>query len=120
MTHHTLTERDLLSFTGTESLWRHPLVKTIAYTDGARHVANAGGAHWLLDEIVFAQTLPSVAAQPFQVWRLVVAEDRSASLTCEDGDGSVVHTQQIAWTDFPLAAVTFYLADRVILLPGEY
>jgi hypothetical protein len=30
-------------------------VRTILFTDGAKYVADNGGAYWLLDEIAFAQ-----------------------------------------------------------------
>jgi hypothetical protein len=47
----TLTKADLRQFTGSETWWRHGLVRDVLFTDGAKHVADAGGAYWLLDEI---------------------------------------------------------------------
>ncbi len=83
----TLTKAELAQFTGTEKWYRHPLVREVLYTDGARHVAEAGGAYWLLDEIAFAQRGESaVAAEEFQLWKLKVREDRTARLSCEDGN----------------------------------
>src|SRR4051812_34097458 len=49
------TEADLRNFTGSEHWYRHGLVRTILFTDGAKYVADEGGAYWLLDEIAFAQ-----------------------------------------------------------------
>lgn len=40
-----LCSNDLLQFTGSEHLFRHALAKGIAYTDGARFVADRGGAY---------------------------------------------------------------------------
>lgn len=120
MSRHTLSKADLLQFTGTECLWRHPLVRTVAYTDGARHVAQQGGAYWLLDELALAQAHPAVKAEPFQVWTLTVSEDRRARLVCDDGNGRIVLEQAIAWTDFPLDEMVLYFTDDTILLPGEY
>src|SRR5882672_2307534 len=51
----TLKPEDLESFIGSENWYRHWLVPSIIYTDGARYVADTGGAHWLLDEIALAQ-----------------------------------------------------------------
>ena len=51
----TLTKPDLAQFTGSETWWRHALVRDVLFTDGAKHVADAGGAYWLLDEIALAQ-----------------------------------------------------------------
>ncbi len=46
--------------------------------------------------------------------------DKAATLTCVDGNGRVVFTKRIEYTDFPLPEVRFYFTDRTILLPGEY
>ena len=42
-------------FHGSEHWYRHALVSGITYTDGAKYVADAAEAHWLLDEIALAQ-----------------------------------------------------------------
>ena len=34
--------------------YRHALNRAVLFTDGAKHVADAGGADWLLDEIALA------------------------------------------------------------------
>lgn len=117
----TLTENDLKLFTGSELWHRHGLVKSVLYTDGAKHVADAGGAYWLLDEIALAQRFDKrVSAQPFQVWKLAVNEDSSATLTCEDGNGIRVWLKRIEYTDFPLRKIELWCTDNTILLPSEY
>jgi hypothetical protein len=74
----------------------------------------------LLDEIALAQKFSSaVKAEPFQVWKLTV-NDHRAMLTCDDGNGIVVYTKSIPFTDFPLPEIKFYFTDNVILLPDEY
>jgi uncharacterized protein DUF6876 len=35
MTKHALSENDLDQFTGTEHWYRHPLVRSLTYTDGS-------------------------------------------------------------------------------------
>jgi hypothetical protein len=116
-----LTESDLSQFTGTESWYRHGINRNILFTDGAKYVADRGGAYWLLDAIAIAQRFEkSVVAEEFQVWKLKVNEDRTASLTCDDGNDNIVYTQRIAFTDFPLAEIKFYFTDNTILLPSEY
>ncbi len=117
----TLAQEDLQQFTGTETWYRHPLNKKVLYTEGARHVAEAGGAYWLLDEIACAQLdLPTVAAEEFQHWCLTVNADRTATLTCENGDCDVVYSKPIEFTDFPLDEISLYFTNGVILLPSEY
>lgn len=120
MSPNPLRASDLLKFTGSEHWYRHPLSRSITYTDGARYVAEAGGAYWLLDAIVSHQLDPRVRAEQFQVWVLKVAEDRSAVLSCEDGDHHCVTSQAISFTDFPLPEITLWLTNGVIFLPSEY
>jgi hypothetical protein len=61
-----------------------------------------------------------VASEGFQVWKLKVNADRTATLTCDDGNYNIVYTQHIAFTDFPLDEIKFYFTDNTILLPSEY
>ena len=117
----SLTKADLCQFTGSEHWYRHGLVKRILYTDGAKYVADAGGAYWLLDEIALAQQyVKEVAAEGFQVWKLVLGEGHSATLACEDGNGTAVYRKAIEFTDFPLPEITLWFTDNTILLPSEY
>jgi hypothetical protein len=115
----TLTEGDLHQFTGSENWYRHGLVRKVVYTDGAKHVADAGGAYWLLDEIAFAQCDKRIAAEEFQVWTLTV-RGSSASLSCADGNGNTVYRKEIEYTDFPLPEITLWFTDNTVLLPSEY
>lgn len=63
------------------------------YTDGAQYLVEQGGAYWLLDIIAIAQLHEARVAQvEFQVWKLQVGADRSATVLCDDGNGNVVNT----------------------------
>jgi hypothetical protein len=116
-----LTAGDLLQFTGTEQWYRHALVPDVLFTDGAKYVADQAGAYWLLDEIALAQRYEkTVAGAAFQLWKLSVNSDRTATLTCEDGNGKTVYRKAIEYTDFPLPKIALYFTNSVILLPSEY
>jgi hypothetical protein len=116
-----LTEADLRQFTGTETWYRHAINRNVLYTEGAQYVAERGGAYWLLDEIAIIQPYnKAVAAAEFQVWKLSVRLDHSGTLTCDDGNGSIVFTKEILYTDFPLADITLWFANNVIYLPTEH
>jgi hypothetical protein len=125
---HTLKAEDLARFAGgTSTWWRHPVNRAVTYTDGAKHVAEAGGAFWLLDEIALIQPFDArVKAEEFQVWTLKVnAADSSALLTCGDGGkhgqaNRIVYRKRIPWTDFPLPEITLWFAGGVIYLPCEH
>ena len=108
-------------FTGSEHWYRFGIVPDITCTDGAKYVADTAGAYWLLDEIAIAQKyVKEVAAEGFQVWKLKVKEDDSATLICEDGNDNVVLTKAIPFTDFPKEGVTLWFANDVIYLPSEH
>ena len=111
----------LAQFTGSQHFYRHSLVREVLYTEGAQYVADTAGAHWLLDEIALAQRhIISVKREDFQVWDLTVNADQTALLTCGDGNGLVVYSKPIPFTDFPVPGIRFYYADWVIHLPSEY
>jgi hypothetical protein len=117
----TLSADDLAQFTGTEQWYRHSINRNVLYTDGAQYVAEQGEAYWLLDEIALIQPYDkNVAAEEFQVWKLTVRPEKTASLTCDDGNGNIVFTKEIPFTDFPLETITLYFANNVIHLPSEY
>jgi hypothetical protein len=112
---------DLTRFTGSENWFRHALNQNVLFTDGARYIADECGAYWLLDVIAFAQIYEKrVAAEEFQVWILAVRPDRTATLTCEDGNENTVYTRQLAFTDFPEPGITLWFANNVIYLPSEH
>jgi len=117
----TLSKADLAQFTGSEQWYRHSINRRVLFTDGAKFVADQAGAYWLLDEIAIIQPHDArVAAEAFQVWKLAVHANSSATLTCDDGNGNVVYTKQIEYTDFPLDGITLYFTNNTILLPSEY
>jgi len=112
---------DLSQFTGTEQWHRHGIVRDVLFTDGAKYVADQAGAYWLLDEIALAQRGSNrVAGEAFQLWKLTVNADHTATLACEDGNGNAVYSKAIPYTDFPLPEIALYFTDGVILLPSEY
>lgn len=116
-----LTSTELTQFTGTESWYRHPIVRKMLYTDGIRFMMNKAGAYWLVDEIAFQQYHPRVKTEEFQAWILEVnLEASTGALRCEDGNGRVLCSKQIPYTDFPLAEIKIYVSDKVILLASEY
>jgi hypothetical protein len=116
-----LVQFSLCRYRHNENWYRNGISRNVLYTDGAQHVAEHDGAYWLLDAIAIIQPYnKAVAAEEFQVWRLAVRPDRSATLTCDDGNGNIVFTKKIEYTDFPPDEITLYFANNVIHLPSEY
>ena len=90
----TLSESQLRQSTGSENWYRHGINHTGQFTDGAKLLADQGGAYWLLDMIAIAQQHDKrVSAEDFQVWNLKVHSDRSTTVYCDDGNGNPVYTQ---------------------------
>ena len=128
-----LTKDELNRFTGSTSLFRHTFGR-VTYTEGVQHLAEAGGAYWLVDAIAShltsrafneaAQADPRVRLMHF--WHLAVREDDSATLTAvPDGGEPAFVTQEIEWTDFPLDSADVWAAANelggfTLMLPGEY
>jgi hypothetical protein len=88
-------------------------------TDGVQAVAEAAGGYWLLDVIGSYQLEPNLD-KAFQVWTLEVNRDKSDGIVRGYNDNTLIITQEIPYTDFPLDEIKFYLIDGVILLPSEY
>src|ERR1700759_4882313 len=89
-----LNTADLRNFTGSETWYRHGINRNVLFTDGAKYVADHGGAYWLLDAIAIVQRYEKqVAAEEFQLWTLNVNADHTATLICENGNGVAVYTQ---------------------------
>src|SRR5208282_2831365 len=116
-----ITPAELGQFTGSEHWYRHAINRKVLFTDGAKYVADTAEAYWLLDEIALIQPYDkAIAAEEFQLWKLKVNIDRTATLTCENGNGTTVFTKKIEYTDFPLPEITLYFQNNTIFLPSEY
>ena len=112
--------RNLENFTGTQEWYRHPLNRSVLYTEGAQYVAETCGAYWLLDEIALNQMLKEVKKEEFQVWKLVVDVAKSSGvLTCEDGDYHLVFEKKLDFTTFPFSGIEFFFENNTIYLPSE-
>jgi hypothetical protein len=86
-----------------------------------RSAKGTGGAYWLLDEIALAQRYEkAVSGEEFQLWKLTVHADQSATLSCENGNAHTVFKKTIAFTDFPVPEISLYYANNTIYLPSEH
>jgi hypothetical protein len=87
-------------------------------TDGVLALAESAGCFWLLD-IIGSYQSDKALDKNFQVWKLEVNPDNSADVYGYN-DTTLIITQKIPYTDFPLDEIKLYLIDGVILLPSEY
>ena len=106
--------------TGTESYHRYsPIPGFPVITDGVFMLAEAAGCYWLLDVIGSYQSNRKLD-QSFQIWKLIVDTVNKSAVVQGYNDTTLVVTQEIPYTDFPLEELKLYLMDGVILLPSEY
>jgi hypothetical protein len=67
------------------------------------------------DEIALAQRYEKrVSGEEFQFWKLAVKTDHTATLTCDDGNGRIVFSKVIEFTDFPLPEISFYFTKQTV------
>ena len=115
---------NLPNFYGSENYYAlSPLFRSFVLTDGARYLADAAGAWWLMDAV--ASHLGSYRDEDFVVAKLLRAKASNAwILRLEDGNDEVLADQIIEYSDFPLDEITLYVIaqdDRwIVLLPSEY
>ena len=88
-------------------------------TDGVKSVVELAGCYWLLDVIGFKQIDPKLD-KAFQVWKLEVDTENTRGVLRGFNDTTLIITQDVPFTTFPLAELKLFLIDGVLLLPSEY
>ena len=106
-----------------------PIHGSLVCTDGVKWLAESADAFWLVDAIASyqPQCRKDKELRYFQAWKLAV-KDGKAVLTCDDGNGNIKITQNIEFTDFPLAEMDLWAeageaGDKpvmVLLCPQEH
>lgn len=117
---------DLSNFTGTESYHSHAILGTglIYLTEGCHYLREKSSCYWLFD--IISSILPEIKGEEFWSVRLKKTGNE-AIFTVDDGNGNILYTQNIEYTDFPLDEVHLFVSDLreygnspVVMLPSEY
>lgn len=104
----------------------------LCYTEGVRTIAIDYESYWFLDVINSYQS--NLKDEDFQVWKIereysfvmienikvVVQRKDKFKVTCDDGNGTVLLTQIIPFSDFYFDEYTVWLANNIIYLPSEH
>jgi hypothetical protein len=113
-------------FTGTENYYKYPLLPRFTYTDGVQYVAQKANAYWLLD-VIFSHVMSVYASKAIPndqkrllCCKLAVGQNNHAVFQIDDGNGNILATQEIEYTDFPAQLVTIWVQNGVAMLPSEY
>ena len=83
-------------------------------TGGMSNLAEEG-ASWLV-EAIFSYT----RKERFQVWTLVVADEKAVLTMKEDTGAPDLVRQEIQYTDFPVGTWKFYVSEGILMIPSEY
>lgn len=119
-----LTKQEILAqlamFTGTENYYEH---KTFGYgfihlTDGIFFLRESCKCYWLIDIILSAQT--TLREEEFQEWNIVKTPSGTWLITCTDGNESLLFSQNLEFSDFPIDSAVIWNVKNVLLLPSEY
>ena len=113
--------QNLQQFTGTDQYYR--ISTQVVLTDGTKYLAEQGACYWLMDLIVSYITQVSFATEDFVSIRLE-RKQSAATVTLDDGNGNVLASQHIEYTDFLLDEIKLYACRSelywVVMLPSEY
>jgi hypothetical protein len=120
---------NLSQFMGSTVCFRHPIWRSLVYTEGVKYLAEHAEAWWLIDAIASHQrkALKDPMLREMQFWRLVF-DFRTGEwdLICERDEGDIAFTQHIEYSDFPLPEGISIWVGRggpnqwVLMLPTEY
>jgi hypothetical protein len=114
---------ELAHFRGTENYHEHKMFGYgfLYITDGVAFVRERCKCFWLMDLILSAQRIEKkLLGEDFQEWELQKLEDGTWKVTCDDGNGNLLFSIVIPYSDFPLDSVVIWYDSNVLLLPSEY
>lgn len=78
------------------------------------------GCYWFIDVINSYQTVKFREQNKFQVWKLLLNKTgNDAKVICEDGDGKILITQKIPFTDYNGPELIFWFENETIYFPEE-
>lgn len=121
MENKKITDSDLAQFTGTENYYRY---QSLLLTDGAYYLAEKAGCFWLMD-FIWSHAMENrwFGKEDFITCKLTV-RDNAGDVVFDDGNGNILVTQHVPFTDFPMDEIQLYIVrgerNFVIMLPGEY
>lgn len=123
--------QQLRQHTGSQTVYRHALARSVCYTEGVQDFAQnaGGGAYWLLDILATEPKILGLAREEGIAFATLEVKGGKAVLrVAADSDIKPVFTRVITSTDCPDGDWMFYLqptevGDKpavMILLPSEY
>lgn len=121
MDNKKITKSELAQFTGTEKHYRY---QSLLLTDGAYYLAEKAGCFWLMD-VIWSHAMENrwFGKEDFITCKITV-QDNVGDVVFDDGNGNILATQHVPFTDFPLDQIQLFIVrgerNLVVMLPGEY
>jgi hypothetical protein len=111
---------ELYGFTGTEFYYKtSELFSDYLLTDGVKYAADHYGLYWFIDIICSYQGEEKIKNEEFQVWTLKRSAGNAFKVTADDGNGNILQSQDIEFSDFSMDHLKVFLSDKIIFLPSE-
>ena len=113
-------QSELEQFTGTTQYYR--IDRKTLLTDWTHHLAERAGAYWLM--ILFSSHLLELDRNEWFTVLKLDSAGATAKAIIEDGNDTVLASQEIEYTDFPFPSIELYGCwdgeHWVLMLPSEY
>lgn len=115
----------LAGFYGTESY--HWLSERLTLTDGAKYLAEGAECYWLFDIVKSVIFTRFTKDEDFLNVKIEVEQGRG-KVSIDNGNGVVLYTQKLDYTDFPIDSYEFFVCKTtmrnfpvyVAMLKSEY
>ena len=102
---------------GSETMFRHSLVRAFNYTEGVQCFLRKAEAYWFVD-IAATEGFALMKKHEFILVKLVSAGSASA-VFFEDGNGKELGRHSLTFCSTPEGTWEFFLENNVLCLPSE-
>ena len=109
---------------GTENYYRTSFIGNCLHTDGVELIFQKLSCYWLGDVVVSYLPFLAKSNECFFSVKVILKENRHADFSIDDGNGNLLVTQEIPFTDLNENIHLFFQLDSsnnfVLMLPSEY
>lgn len=113
---------------GSETIYTNTLLN-LNYTEGVKAILHETESYWLIQLIASYQN--HLVCEDFQVWflernltldenKFVLERKDSFKISCSNGNGKLLLSQFIEFSDFKFDQYTIWKIGNTLLLPREY
>ena len=119
MTRASNLRNELSKHHGSQCLFQHGINPGFLYTEGVQCFAEEAGAYWFLD-IAATEIWEFCLSLEFATIILAAHGDGYGYIRIEDGNGGVLWSKKIPYTNCPEGEWMFFYLNNTLILPSEY